>query len=91
MREREGVLTLYCPSKIASISLLLDHVLVNFPSCYVVVTVKCNVKETLIVTKVKVHLSSIIQYKYLTCVSVCEGRGRSHTCTVHIHVHTKNM
>ena len=53
-------LTLYSLPKIVSISFFLNDILINLSCCYVVVTVKSDVKETLIVTKVKVHFSSIV-------------------------------
>ena len=59
-------LTLYCLPKVVAISFSLNDILINLSCCYVVVTVKSDIKETLVVTKVKVHFSSIVQYKHFT-------------------------
>ena len=59
-------LTLHSFPKVVSISLFLNHILVNFTRRYVVVMVQSDVKETLIISKVKVHFPSIIQHKYFT-------------------------
>ena len=69
-REREQctTLTLNCLPQIVSIPLSLNNVLINLSRGYVVVAVKSDVEETLVVPEVKVHFTTIIQYKHLTCM-----------------------
>ena len=58
-------LTLNSLPQVVPISLLLDDVLVDLSRGDVVVAVESDVKESLIVTEIKVHLSPIIQHKHL--------------------------
>lgn len=59
--------TLHCCPKIFALPFLLDHMHVDLPCGDVVVTVKCHVQKTLVVSEVQIHLTSIIQHKHLSC------------------------
>ena len=59
-------LTLDSLAEVVSKALLLDDVLVDLARGDVVVAVQSDVKETLIVAEVKVHLTTVIQHKHLT-------------------------
>ena len=62
--------TLDSLSQVVSFPLLLDDVLIDLPSGDVVVAVQDGVQEPLVVSKIEVHLPTIIQHKHLTL-----GRG----------------
>ena len=53
-------LTLYCFSEIVSLPLPLNDTLVDLAGRDVIIPMQCDVQESLIVSKVKVHLTTII-------------------------------
>lgn len=59
--------TLNCFSQVVTTSLLVNHTLVYFPSCDIVISMKSNIKEPFIVTEVQVYFTSIIQNKHFPC------------------------
>lgn len=54
-------------SQVITFAFLINNVLVYLSSGQIVILGEADVKETLIVTQVKVNFSTIIQYKNLTC------------------------
>lgn len=53
-------ITLDSFAEIVSLPLLVDDILVNLPSSQIVVFGESDIKEALVVTKVQVHLPSVI-------------------------------
>lgn len=54
-------------AQVVSPPLLVDDRLIDLARGQVVVSRKPNVEETLVVSQIKVHLASIVQYKNLSC------------------------
>ena len=66
--------------EVVATSFAIDHVLVNLASRDVVVSLQGHIEKPLVVAKVKVHLTAIIQYKYLTCTQILSQLSMC-TCT----------
>ena len=57
--------------------LLLDDMLVNFSSGYIVVLAQADIEVSLVITEIQIRLSTIVQYVYLTWISVgCDSSYR---------------
>lgn len=69
-------------SEVISSSLAINNVLVDFPSCDVVVTMKCHVEKAFVVTKVKVDFSAIVKNKNFPC-SLNTTAKKDHWSTLH--------
>lgn len=65
--EGKSRITLDGFPQVIPFALLVNDVLVYLPGGQIVILGEADVKETLIVTQVKVNFSTIIQYKNLTC------------------------
>ena len=65
-KRKERIITLDCFTQVVPTSLLINHTLVYFASCDVVIAVKGNIKESLIITQVQVYFSTVIQNKHFT-------------------------
>ena len=61
--------TLHGFSEVVAASFTADDVLVDFAGRDVVVSLQSHVEESLVVAEIKIHLSSIIQHKYLAYTS----------------------
>ncbi len=60
-------ITLNSLSQVITPSFLVYDILVNFPRCYVVISVKLDVQESFVVAQIQVNFSSVIQNKHLAC------------------------
>ena len=65
-KRKERIITLDCFTQEVPTSLLINHTLVYFASCDVVISVKGNIKESLIITQIQVYFSTVIQNKHFT-------------------------
>ena len=65
-KEKKRIITLDCFTQVVPTSLLINHTLVYFASCDVVIAVKGNIKKSLIITQVQVYFSTVIQNKHFT-------------------------
>ena len=59
-------LTLNSFTQVVPTSLLINHTLVYFAGCDVIVPVKCNIKKSFIIPKVQIYFTTIIQNKHLS-------------------------
>lgn len=62
--------TLNLPQSPNFTDLLLDDMLVNFSSGYIVVLAQADIEISLVITKIQIRLSTIVQYVHLTWISV---------------------
>lgn len=58
---------LHCLAEIVSTTLLIDHLTVDFASCYVVIAVQCDVKKALVIAQVKIYFAAIVKYVNFSC------------------------
>jgi len=69
--------TMNLPQSPKFTDLLLDDMLVNFSSGYIVVLAQADIEVSLVITEIQIRLSTIVQYVYLTWISVgCDSSYR---------------